>query len=132
MRFEKPLGLFRPVKQGKCRRHPERVEGVEVSPGGQDFRRADQVAAGHRGNEAAVERGEKGGDFGRLLKLGVDLAAHFGVDIRYRVQKRGALICAHRFANDVQTIWNECLFCFKQFEPECMRIRTIEIDGGGL
>ncbi len=67
MLVDQPLRLLRAVLHRKGAGDPERIEAVQIAPGRQDRRRPQQIAAGRRADELAVERAQDGRDFVILL-----------------------------------------------------------------
>ena len=70
--LQQPFGLARAVLHRIGAGDAEGVETVQVAAGGQDGRRAQQVAARRRAHEAAVQRVHQAGDFVVLGQQRVD------------------------------------------------------------
>ena len=71
--FEQHAGLARPVGDGEGAGNAERIEAVQVAPGRQDRRRAQQVAARRGAHEAAVERVQDRGQLVVVLHQAIGL-----------------------------------------------------------
>src|SRR5947209_6112437 len=81
MTIEQPRRLPGPIADGKGTRDPERVEAMQVPPGRQNRRRAQEIAAGSGTNEPAVERMQNGRKLGIRSEMTIDRSelAHHGI-----------------------------------------------------
>jgi hypothetical protein len=125
---QQPVGLGLAIGQREGGGHPEGVEGVDVAARGEDLRRADQVAAGDGGDEAATEGAEEGGDFGVVLEVLRGSGAGLGV-VGHQRQVLGALGVGHRAAKDVEAVGDEGAFGFQEFQPEGVGVGRVHIHG---
>jgi hypothetical protein len=111
---QQQFSLARAIGQCKGGRHAERIERVNVAPGRQHVGRADQVAAGNRGDEVSAQRVEQGWQFVRLGKQLVDPRPRFGIGFGHDANLLGACFGVNRAADHVQAVRDQRIFGFEQ------------------
>ena len=111
---EQAVGLAGAVLHREGAGQAERVEAVQVAPGGQHLGGAQQVAAGRRADVAAIERVDDGGHFGVGGQQQVQPGAFGRVGDAGGVEHLGALVGVGRLAQHVQAVRDEGVFQFEQ------------------
>ena len=114
MTGEQPVGLTRAILDRKGAGNPERVEAVQIPPGGQYFGRAQQISARGGTEIAAVQRVQDRGDFAVRGQQAVQPQPFGNFGNVGCVEHLATLGLVRRLTDDVQAMRNERVFQFEQ------------------
>ena len=132
MRIEQFRRLRRPIAQGKFGGHAERVKRMDIAARRKNLRAADQIAAGHGGDETARKCAQNGGNFGIAGQQRINPHALGRVHRRQQVQIIGTGGGRHRAAHHVQPVRDQRIFGFQQLQPQRGWLMPRHINSGGL
>ena len=111
---QQPVGLARPVLHGERARQAERVEPMQVAARRQHRRRTQQIAAGRRAREAAIECMQDRRQLVVMRQQGVQPRALHRLMHLCGVQHFGALALVWRLPDHMQAVRDQGVFQLQQ------------------
>ena len=128
--LQQKLRLTCPIAAGKLCWHAKGIKGMDVAPGGQDIRIADQIAAGHRGRKAPGQGMQQRGHFAVAPQCFGHICAALALGLGgVQIGVLGGF--GQRGSKLVQTFRDQGLFGLQQPQPKPVW-RSRQIDRGGL